>query len=212
MACLVEFSLTAPKFIDLLNSKGITINAKDGVFTNFSDFSLPSGMSACIYDEFAWGKTLYGPQEMGLPRYISDLDADGSVSVWLFKHLTGYDEDEDYEYEEEFEEGIDTSEFCKEFEAILISWYNKENMWEQIAALDDDIENADILIYSGEDGEFNFTHIEITNGIKTTRRGSNYDQECESWYWKDLNELKKLIIEDIEGTTHIRKDGKWEEK
>ena len=240
MGIHTKFTVKAPRLVEYMNSIGIQISAKEGTFTQWSNFTLPSGASACIFDEDAWGETLYGTEEMSLPRCLSGVDNSKSRSVWLMQHLSDFDtfskdsysddecdddfdideEDEIYdEYDDEYDEYYDdddfsaednTAAFCQEMKAIIENHFQDKDVWHEIAALDDLIEEAEFLYFNYYDGyDFQYDYITVKNGEMTYSAGYGDDEICDGWYWRDLDELMDLIKKNLPAETYKREKGSW---
>lgn len=124
MSTYTKFEFKAPKLVKIFKEIGIDISTSNGIFTEASEIYLPSGNSACVFDEDAWGKTLFGPEEMNLPRYLCGFNPQDSISAWLINNLADirdkasydefcdedYEDDEDYEEDEEYEDDEDYEE------------------------------------------------------------------------------------------------------
>ena len=87
MASFTKVNFKAPKLIEFFKEQGIELSTKNGLFTELSNITLPSGKKACLFDEDAWGFTLYGSDEMRLPRCLGGLGEGGSFVLWLVNHL-----------------------------------------------------------------------------------------------------------------------------
>ena len=241
MGIHTKFTVKAPRLVEYMNSIGIQISAKEGTFTQWSNFTLPSGASACIFDEDAWGETLYGTEEMSLPRCLSGVDNSKSLSVWLMQHLSdfntfskdSYSEDEcdddidideedeiydeyDDEYEDEYYDDDDfydednTVAFCQEMKAIIENQFQDKDVWQEIAALDDLIEEAEFLYFNYYDGyDFQYDYITVKNGEMTYSAGYGDDEICDGWYWRNLDELIDLIKKNLPAETYKREKCSW---
>ncbi len=237
MATYTKFTFKAPKLVTALREKGIRVSSFNGGFSEKSNFTLPSKVSACIFDEYAWGKTLYGSEEMQLPGMLLPTDDSKSLALWLIKHLSGlniykisafedyntaydtdheddcYDEDEyEDEYCDDEEEGDYTEEFRKEVKAIIENQYPDGDIREQICLLDDFIEEAEFLYFDYDDGyDFQYEYIEIKNGKMSYRSGIGNDDICDGWYWRNLDEFIALVKNNFQPTTYIRNHNEWVE-
>lgn len=237
MGIYTKFTMKAPRLAEYMNSIGIQISAEEGTFTQWSNFTLPSGASACIFDEDAWGETLYGTEEMGLPRYLCVVDNSKSLSVWLMKHLSDFntfskasysedecdddfdsdEEDEIYdEYDDEYYDDDDfydednTAAFCQEMKAIIEDHFQDKDVWQEIAALDDLIEEAEFLYFNYyEEYDFQYEYITVKNGEMTYSAGYGDDEICDGWYWRNLDELIDLIKKNLPAVTYKREKCSW---
>lgn len=227
MSVYTKITFKAPKLVEFLKEKGIDISSKNGVFYEASDIKLPSGLSACIFDEDAWGATLYGPEEMSLPRDLGGIDSGDSFVLWLVNQLVKVGEVyEDEEYEEEFEYDDDYCEedeffsddvdncmdFCKEIKNIFEEMYPDKKSWKKIGELDDLIEEAKILYFNYWDGtDFEYTYAEIKDNKAYYWDGVGEEEPevYEDWYWRNLEGFIKLVKDNIPATTYTRKNSKW---
>ena len=227
MSVYTKITFKAPKLVEFLKEKGIDISSKNGVFYEASDIKLPSGLSACIFDEDAWGATLYGPDEMRLPRNLGGVGSGGSFVLWLVNQLVEVGEDsevgqyEEYEYDEDYceedeffsDEFDNCMDFCKEIKNIFEEMYPDKKSWKKIGELDDLIEEAEILYLNNYwDGEgFDYTYAEMKNGQAFYWYGCSEDETelYEDWYWRDIKGFIKLVKSNIPATTYTRKNSKW---
>ena len=220
MSTYTKFIFKAPKLVERFKEIGINISTSNGIFTEASEIRLPSGESACVFDEDAWGKTLFGPQEMNLPRFLCGFDPKNSISLWLINRLTdvgeksGYDDDEEYYDEEEiYDEGGDNgTAFCQETKELIEKEYPDATAKKNIIKLDDFVEEASILFFNYWGGtDFEYTYAEIKNGELYYYCGSGEEEYevYEDWYWRNLDEFIALIKENISAELYKRKSGKW---
>ena len=203
MGVMVKFIFKAPKLVKVLKDLGIGVAAGKKIFTEKSSFSLPSGACACVFDEDAWGYTLYGPQEMGLPRCLYGINSGDSFARWLFSLLGDIGDDE-----QECDESGNGSAFCREFKDITEKKFSRE----EIEKLDALIKDAEILYLSYWGGtDFDYTYATIKNGKMKYWAGAGSDDEevYKDWHWNDLNGFIKLVKKNIPATTYKRKKGKW---
>lgn len=172
MSTYTKFIFRAPKLVNFFKEIGVDISTSNGEFTEATEIYLPSGKSACIFDEDAWGKTLFGPQEMNLPRFLCGFDPKNSISAWLINRLTdigdepSYEEDEEYyDYEEYYEESDDDcTDFCCEIKELGEKQYPDATAKKNIIKLDDFIDEASILFFDYWGGtDFEYTYAEIRN-------------------------------------------------
>lgn len=209
MGTIVQFTIKAPKLIEYLESLGVKVASRDGVFSETSAFTLPSGISACIFDEDAWGETLYGPEEMELPRQLHALDKSKSLIKWLFMHLSMCNEFDECEAEEDDQSTI----FCEEFESILTNTYPAKEMSKKVSKLDDLIEEASFLYFDYWDGDdFNYCYLNVKNGEMSYWDGVETDNSSDEWYWRNLDEFIFLVKEAHPAKAYAREKSKWVEK
>ena len=226
MSVYVKMKFKAPKLVEYLKEIGIDISVHNDVFIEGSSIKLASGLTACLFDEDAWGETLYGPQEMGLPRSLGGIGFGGSFVVWLLQHLTDvgdndcsdgegfYDEDCDYEfYDEEFggQDNENSMAFCREAKEIIENKFSGNDIWKKIAELDDLIDEAEILYLSYWGGnDFDYSYAQMKNNESSYWEGNGFDDDpFEDWYWRNLDEFIVLVKENVTCTTYKRKKSKW---
>ena len=220
MSTYTKFIFKAPKLVERFKEIGIDISTSDGEFTEKTAILLPSGKTACVFDEDAWGETLFGPQEMNLSRCLCEFNPQISLSAWLINRLTDigdestYDEDEEYYDDEEYYEESEDScaEFCREIKALIEKEYPDATAKKNIIKLDDLVEEASILFLNYWGGtDFEYTYAEIKNGELNYYCGSGEEEYevYEDWYWRNLDEFISLIKENIASELYKRKSGKW---
>lgn len=233
MGVYVKFKFKAPRLVEYLKEIGIDISVKDDRFTELSEITLPSGAKACIFDEDAWGETLYGPQEMGLPRELCGINSGGSLVAWLIQHLTNVgdegfcDEDFDVEdycdkvfvdeelYDEEYddEENEKSMAFCREAKEIIENKFPGKDIWKKIAELDDLIDEAEVLYLNYWGGEeFDYTYAEMKDQEALYWDGDGSEDAYEGWYWNNLIKFKKLVKDNIPAQVFERNKSNWIEK
>lgn len=221
MGVYAKVTLKAPKFVEYMKELGVEFSTKDDIFKESSTITLPSGADACIFDEDAWGYTLYGPQEMGLPRNLGGIGEGKSVVSWIISHLVDVGELSDDEYNEEceffddeFEDSDKGMAFCQEIKDIIEKQYPGKKKWDDIGKLDDLIEEAEILYLSYWGGtDFDYSYAIVKDGEMSHWQGNGYDDEMyEDWFWKNLDGFITLIKENVSATTFKRKNGKWAKK
>ena len=214
MSAYTKFTFKAPELVNFFKSIGVDISTFDGEFTEKTAILLPSGKTACVFDEDALGETLFGPQEMNLPRYLCGFNPQLSISAWLINRLTDIGDesayDEEYYDEEYYEESEDSSaDFCREIKNLIEKEYPDATAKKNIIKLDDLIDEASILFLDYWGGtDFEYTYAEIKNGELYYYCGSGED-EYEDWYWRNLDEFIALIKENISVELYKRKSGKW---
>lgn len=203
MGVVAKFTFKAPKLVKYLKEMGIEVSIHKGVFTESSFFALPSEESACICDEDAWGATLYGPQEMGLPRSLCGIGEGCSFSQWLLNRLTDVDEDD-----EEDEENCVA--FCREAKEIIEKKFSDGNL----AQLDDLIEEAQVLYFNYWGGtDFDYSYAELKGNEASYWSGCGEDDPVyEDWRWRNLDEFIKLVKKQITPQTFTRANGNWIKK
>lgn len=221
MGVYVKFKFKAPRLVEYLKEIGIDISVYNDRFNEGSEITLLSGAKACIFDEDAWGETLYGPEEMGLPRSLSGINEGGSFAVWFIGHLTyvgnesvcDEDFDEDEYYDDEYEYDENSTAFCQEAKKLIENKFSEKNIWKEISKLDDLIDEAEILYLSYWGGkEFDYTHAEIKNQEAFYREGNGYEDAYEDWYWKNLLGFAKLVKDNIPAQVYERKKSRWTKK
>ena len=206
MAVYTKFKIQAPKLVRVLQDIGIKVSTWNGAFSETSKFKLPSGVTACVFDEHAWGETLYGPEEMGLPRELTATDATKSLVVWLVKSLCGLNRFEEDDAEDS------SSAFCQEFRTIIEEKYPGSDKWKKIEELDNVIETAEFLYFNyGEEYDFDCEYIEVRNQRMQYRSLIGDDEICDGWYWHNLEEFVVLVKDAAQPATYERQCSKWVE-
>lgn len=206
MAIYTKFKIQAPRIVKAFQNIGIKISTWNGSFTETSAIRLPSGVSACIFDEHAWGKTLYGSEEMGLPRNLPAPEDSKSLAVWLVKALCGFDQ-----FDEDDDED-NSSAFCREFGAIIEKNFPGGDKWQKLEKLDDLIETAEFLYFNyGEEYDFYCEYIEVRNQRMLYHSMFGDDEICDGWYWHNLEEFVVLVKNAAQPATYERQCSKWVE-
>ena len=208
MAIYTTFKIQAPKLVNALQDIGIKVTTWNGGFSESSEFKLPSGVTACIFDEHAWGETLYGPEEMGLPRSLQATDASKSLAVWLVKCLCGFNsfaEDNDNDDSDD-----STAAFCQEFRNIIEEKYPGSDKWQKIEAWDSLIDTAKFLYLSYWDGyDLECEYIEVSKGRMQYRFLIGDDDICDGWHWRNLEEFVPLVKNVVQPTPYERNCSQW---
>jgi len=217
----VTFSIKAPKLVTFLKEIGIDINSKNGVFTERSNITLPSGEKAFFYDDDSVAKhigkqALYDDEEFGMPRWLHGMAEGDSLVEWFITHLVDVGE------EELIENFIDKQysciDFCQEAKEIIDRSFPEEER-ERIKELDELIEEASFLYLSSWGGDdFDYAYAEVKDGKASYRVGSGLDDDSyedldddsyEEWYWDSYSEFVELVKEHFPAVIYKRQNGKW---
>jgi len=218
----VTFSIKAPKLVTFLKEIGIDINSKNGVFTERSNITLPSGEKAFFYDDDSVAKhigkqALYDDEEFGMPRWLHGMAEGDSLVEWFITHLVDVGE------EELIESFIDKQysciDFCQEAKEIVDRSFPEGQGREKIKELDDLIEEAAFLYLSSWGGDdFDYAYVEVKDGKASYRVGSGLDDDSyedldddfyEEWYWDSYSEFVELVKEHFPAVIYKRQNGKW---
>ena len=161
------FSVKAPKLVTFLKEIGIDIDSENGVFTERSNITLPSGEKAFFYDDDSMAKhigkqALYDDEEFGMPRWLHGMAEGDSLVEWFITHLVDVGE------EELIENFIDKQysciDFCQEAKEIVDRSFPEAKGREKIKELDDLIEEAAFLYLSCWGvPDFDYAYVEIKN-------------------------------------------------
>ena len=210
----VTFSIKAPKLVAFLKGIGIDIDSENGVFTERSYITLPSGDKAFFYDDDSVAKhigkqALYDDEEFGMPRWLHGMAEGDSLVEWFITHLVDVGE------EELIENFIDKQysciDFCQEAKEIVDRSFPEGKGREKIKELDDLIEEAAFLYLSCWGvPDFDYAYVEIKNGKAAFRVGGGlYDDACEEWCWDSYNEFIELVKEHFPAVIYKRQNGMW---
>ena len=209
------FSIKAPKLVTFLKEIGIDIDSENGVFTERSNITLPSGEKAFFYDDDSMakhigGQALYDDEEFGMPRWLHGIGEGDSLVEWFMNHLVDVGEEELIERFKNKE--YSCIDFCREAKEIVDRSFPREKGHKKIKALDDLIEEASFLYLSCWGvPDLNFTYVEVKNGKASYRIGCGFENEelYENWDWDDYGEFIELVKEHTPAIVYKRQKGKW---
>ncbi len=207
------FSIKAPKLVSYFKGIGIDIDSENGVFTEQSCITLPSGETAVFYDDeglarYRGKQALYVDNE-GWPRWLHGMKKGGSLAEWFINHLVDVGEEERIErFTDKQNLCID---FCQEAKEIIGRSFPKKKDLGRIKELDDLIEEASFLYLSNWGGnDFDYACVEVKNGKASYRVGYGLrDDPHERWYWDSYNSFIELVKEKIPASIYKRQSGKW---
>lgn len=207
------FSIKAPKLVSYFKGIDIDIDSENGVFTERSCITLPSGQTAFFYDgdgsaRYMGKQALYVDNE-GWPRWLHGMKKGGSLAEWFINHLVDVGE------EERIERFIDKQylciDFCQEAKEIISRYFHKKKDLGRIKELDDLIEEASFLYLSNWGGnDFDYAYVEVKDGKASYRVGYGLkDDPYERWYWDNYNSFIELVKGKKTAVKYKRQSGKW---
>ncbi len=225
----VTFSIKAPKLVVFFKGIGIDIDSENGVFTERSYITLPSGDKAFFYDDDSIAKhigkqALYDDEEGGMPRWLHGMEEGDSLVEWFINHLV--DVGEEYMIERFNDKQHLCLDFCQEAKEIIDRSFPEEER-ERIKELDELIEEASFLYLSSWGGDdFDYAYVEVKDGKASYRVGSGLDDDSyedldddsyedldddsyEEWYWDSYSEFVELVKEHFPAVIYKRQNGMW---